>query len=146
MEKGIDKVLAITKVAKRWMIIAVLLLMVLIVFASVLELAIFLFHEFTDPVSGILLLDINELFRVFGFIFIVLIGFELLESIEMYFKKNVIHAEVVLLIAVIAVARKVVLLDLEKHDPITIIGLSLIILSLGACYSLIKRSNQKTTV
>ncbi len=141
MEKEIDKVLAVTKAAKRWMIIAVLFLMVLIVFASVLELAIFLFQEFTDPVSGILLLDINELFRVFGFIFIVLIGFELLESIEMYFKKNVIHAEVVLLIAVIAVARKVVLLDLEKHDPITIIGLSLIILSLGACYSLIKRSN-----
>ncbi len=146
MEKEIDKVLAVTKAAKRWMIIAVLFLMVLIVFASVLELAIFLFQEFTDPVSGILLLDINELFRVFGFIFIVLIGFELLESIEMYFKKNVIHAEVVLLIAVIAVARKVVLLELEKHDPVAIIGLSLIILSLGACYSLIKRSNQKANV
>ncbi len=143
MEKKIDKVLAVTKAVKRWMIIAVLFLMVMIVFASVLELAIFLFQEFTDPVSGNLLLDINELFRVFGFIFIVLIGFELLESVEMYFKKNVIHAEVVLLIAVIAVARKVVLLELEKHDPVAIIGLSLIILSLGACYSLIKRSNQK---
>ena len=146
MEKEIEKVLSITKNAKKWMTIVVLILMVLIVFASVLELAIVLFQEVTDPGSGVLFLDISELFRIFGFIFIILIGFELLESIEMYFKKNVIHAEVVLLIAVIAVARKVILLDLEKYDPIAIIGLSLIILSLGACYSLIKRGNQNTDV
>ena len=72
----------------------------------------------------------------------ILIGFELMEAIEMYFKKNVIHAEVVILIAVIAVSRKVILLDLEKYNPIAIIGLSLIIFALGASYYLMKRSNK----
>jgi uncharacterized membrane protein (DUF373 family) len=142
MGNEIDKILSITNIVKKWMTVVVLILMLFIVFASVIELAVVLFHEFTDETNGILLLDIDELFTIFGFVFIILIGFELLDSVEMYFRKNIIHAEVVLLIAVIAVTRKVILLDLEKYDPIAIIGLSLIILSLGGCYFLIKRSNQ----
>ena len=70
--------------------------------------------------------------------FIILIGFELIETVEMYFKDNVIHAEVVLLVAVIAISRKVILLDLEKYDPLAMIGLGIIIIALGGCYSLIK--------
>jgi uncharacterized membrane protein (DUF373 family) len=146
MEKKIDKIFAITHTVKKLMTVFVLILMVLILIASVLELAIVLFQEVTDATNGVLLLDINELFRIFGFVFMILIGFELLETIEMYFKKNIIHAEVVLLIAVIAISRKVILLDLEKYDPIAIIGLSLIILALGACYYLIKRSNKSENV
>jgi uncharacterized membrane protein (DUF373 family) len=142
MENEIEKILSITNTIKKWMTVIVLMLMLLIVFASVIELAVVLFQEFTDETNGILLLDIDELFTIFGFVFIILIGFELLDSVEMYFRKNIIHAEVVLLIAVIAVTRKVILLDLEKYDPIAVIGLSLIILSLGGCYFLIKHSHQ----
>lgn len=118
----------------------VLLLMAVIVAASVVELAIILFQEIFDSSDEVLFLEIDELFRLFGFIFIILIGFELMETVEMYFRKNVVHAEVVLLVAVIAVSRKVILLDLEKYDPVSIIGLGVIILSLGGCYFLIKRS------
>ncbi len=91
----------------------------------------------------VLFLEIDELFKVFGFFFIILIGFELVETVEMYFKDNVIHAEVVLLVAVIAVSRKVILLDLEKYDPLAIVGLGIIIVALGACYWLIKHSAKK---
>ncbi|MGK0441409.1 MAG: uncharacterized membrane protein (DUF373 family) [Pseudohongiellaceae bacterium] len=142
MEDQINKILSITSIVKKWMTVIVLILMMLIVLASVIELAVVLFQEFTDETSGILLLDIDEFFRIFGFVFIILIGFELLDSVEMYFRKNIIHAEVVILIAVIAVTRKVILLDLEKYDPIAIIGLSLIILALGGCYYLIKVSHK----
>jgi uncharacterized membrane protein (DUF373 family) len=120
-----------------------LLLMVVIVSASVVELGIILFQEFTDPTDDVLLLEIDELFKIFGFVFMILIGFELMETVEMYFRKNVIHAEVVLLVAVIAVSRKVILLDLEKYDAVAIIGLGAIIVSLGACYFLIKRSGAR---
>ena len=64
----------------------------------------------------------------------------------MYFKDNVIHAEVVLLVAVIAVSRKVILLDLEKYEPIAIIGLGVIIFALGGCYYLIKLSYRNKSV
>ena len=113
-----------------------------IVAIAIVELGIVLYLDLFDSADGVLFLEIDELFRIFGFFFIILIGFELVETIEMYFKDNAIHAEVVLLVAVIAVSRKVILLDLEKYDPLAIIGLGIIIIALGGCYCLIKLSHR----
>jgi uncharacterized membrane protein (DUF373 family) len=140
MENNIDKAISLVHTLKRWMSLFVLIVMVIIVAASIVELVTILYLEIVDPRDGVLFLEIDELFRIFGFVFMVLIGFELMETVEMYFKENVIHAEVVLLVAVIAVSRKVILLDLEKYEPLAIIGLGIIILALGACYFLIKLS------
>lgn len=118
----------------------VLILMTLVVAIAIVELGIILYLDIFDSTDDVLFLEIDELFRIFGFFFIILIGFELIETVEMYFKDNIIHAEVVLLVAVIAVSRKVILLDLEKYDPLAIIGLGIIIIALGGCYSLIKLS------
>ena len=94
----------------------VLILMTLVVAIAIVELGIILYLDIFDSTDDVLFLEIDELFRIFGFFFIILIGFELIETVEMYFKDNIIHAEVVLLVAVIAVSRKVILLDLEKYD------------------------------
>lgn len=118
----------------------VLILMTIIVAISIVELGIILYVDLFDPTDNVLFLEIDELFRIFGFFFIILIGFELVETVEMYFKENIIHAEVVLLVAVIAVSRKVILLDLEKYDPLAVVGLGVIIVALGACYWFIKLS------
>ena len=112
----------------------VLILMMIIVMIAIVELGIILYLDIFDPTDDVILLEIVELFKIFGFFFIILIGFELVETVEMYFKENVIHAEVVFLVAVIAVSRKVILLDLEKYDPVAMTGLGLIIFALGGCY------------
>jgi uncharacterized membrane protein (DUF373 family) len=140
MNDNLERIIKFTKRIKQGVSLAVLLLMAVIVASSVIELSIVLFNEIFDAKDDSLFLDVDELFKIFSFVFIILIGFEMMETIEMYFKKNVVHAEVVLLVAVIAVTRKVILLDLEKYDPVAIIGLGIIILSLGACYYLIKRT------
>ena len=109
--------------------------MMIIVMIAIVELGIILYLDIFDPTDDdVILLEIVELFKIFGFFFIILIGFELVETVEMYFKENVIHAEVVFLVAVIAVSRKVILLDLEKYDPVAMTGLGLIIFALGGCY------------
>ena len=139
MIQSMDDAVKLVDKVKKWMSFIVLILMTIVVALAIVELGIILFLDLFDPTDGVLFLEINELFRIFGFFFIILIGFELVETVEMYFKDNVIHAEVVLLVAVIAVSRKVILLDLEKYDPLAIIGLGLIILALGGCYWLIKQ-------
>jgi uncharacterized membrane protein (DUF373 family) len=146
MDKSIDKAVDLIHTAKKWMSFVVLILMTTIVAISIVELGIILYLDVFDPTDDVLFLEIDELFRIFGFFFIILIGFELVETVEMYFKDNVIHAEVVLLVAVIAVSRKVILLDLEKYDPLAIIGLGIIIIALGGCYYLLKQSSRGTNV
>ncbi|MGY8873001.1 MAG: phosphate-starvation-inducible PsiE family protein [Pseudomonadales bacterium] len=140
MAEGIDKSVSLIHSAKKWMSFIVLILMTIIVAIAIVELGIILYLDLFDPTDDVLFLEIDELFRIFGFFFIILIGFELIETVEMYFKDNVIHAEVVLLVAVIAVSRKVILLDLDKYEPLAIIGLGIIIIALGGCYALIKAS------
>ena len=140
MGEEINKAVSLVHSVKRLMSFIVLILMTIIVAISIVELGILLYTDLFDPTDDVLFLEIDELFRIFGFFFIILIGFELIETVEMYFKENVIHAEVVLLVAVIAVSRKVILLDLEKYDPLAIIGLGIIIIALGGCYFLIKLS------
>lgn len=140
MSKNIDRSISLIHLVKKWMSFVVLILMTFIVLISIVELGILLYFDIFDPTDDVLFLGIDELFRIFGFFFIILIGFELIESVEMYFRDNVVHAEVVLLVAVIAVSRKVILLDLDKYDPLAIVGLGVIIVALGGCYYLIKRS------
>lgn len=140
MDDNIDKAVSIIHSIKKWMSFIVLILMIIIVIIAIVELGIILYLDIFDPTDAVIFLEIDELFKIFGFFFIILIGFELVETVEMYFKENIIHAEVVLLVAVIAVSRKVILLDLEKYDPIATIGLALIIIALGGCYYLIKKS------
>ena len=140
MSKYAEKSLSFINTAKRWMSFVVLILMTLVVAIAIVELGIILYLDLFDSTDEVIFLEIDELFRIFGFFFIILIGFELIETVEMYFKDNIIHAEVVLLVAVIAVSRKVILLDLEKYDPLAIIGLGAVILALGGCYWLIKMS------
>ncbi|MGB4910544.1 MAG: phosphate-starvation-inducible PsiE family protein [Candidatus Dechloromonas phosphoritropha] len=146
MSKSIDEAVSFVHKAKKWMSFIVLILMTIIVAIAIVELSIILYLDIFDPTDDVLFLEIDELFRIFGFFFIILIGFELVETVEMYFKDNMIHAEVVLLVAVIAVSRKVILLDLEKYEPLAIIGLGVIILTLGGCYWFIKQSYRAKNV
>jgi len=146
VNKSIDKSVSLIHRAKKWMSFVVLILMTVVVAIAIVELGMLLYLDIFDSTDDVLFLEIDELFRIFGFFFIILIGFELIETVEMYFKDNVIHAEVVLLVAVIAVSRKVILLDLEKYDPLAIIGLGFIILALGGCYFLIKLSYRGRSV
>lgn len=146
MSNSIDKAVSFVHKTKKWMSFIVLILMTIIVAIAILELGIILYLDIFDSTDDVLFLEIDELFKIFGFFFIILIGFELVETVEMYFKDNIIHAEVVLLVAVIAVSRKVILLDLEKYEPLAIIGLGVIILALGGCYWFIKQSYRAKNV
>ena len=52
-----------------------------------------------------------------GAFLLVLIGVELLDTIKAYFHENAIHVEIVVLLAIIAVARKVILIDPTAVNP-----------------------------
>jgi uncharacterized membrane protein (DUF373 family) len=90
----------------------------------------------TPPVF---LLEIDELFEIFGLFMLVLIGIELLETIiKTYTHQNVNHAKIVMAVALIAIARKVIILDLEKYSGLSLMGIAAIILALSLGYYLIQ--------
>jgi len=124
---------------ERVIAIALLVLMTIVVVSGVLEVAWVVFNDLFEPPG--LFLGVEDLFDIFGLFLMVLIGLELMTSIEMYLEDNVIHAEVMFLVALTAVARKIVILDAKAIDPMTVFAISALVLALSAGYYLLKRRN-----
>jgi uncharacterized membrane protein (DUF373 family) len=93
---------------------------------------------FFSPSIG--LLDNREIVSVLGAFLLVLITVELLDTMKAYITENVIHVEVVVLLAIIAIARKVILLDPASTDGGELVGIGIIIVGLAAAYYLIKKA------
>ncbi len=111
------------------------ILMAVVVLLATIELGWIIIKDIITP--PVLLLEIDELLDIFGLFLLVLIGVELLETIKAYLKDNVVHFEVVLTVAMIAIARKVITLDVKELAGMTLVGIAAIILALAAaryCY------------
>ena len=81
--------------------------------------------------------------EIFGFFLLVLIGLELLESMRVYLVKGVVHVQIVLEVALIAVARKVIILDIEKYAGLTLLGFAALILGVAVAFHFIMRHLEK---
>ena len=124
---------------KRVLVIAITVMMGLVLFLNVLELGYVLIKDIVNE-PPYFILNINEILELFGLFLLVLIGIELFETMEIYIKDNVVHIEVVLTVALIAVARKVIILDVKKVGSLTLLGIAAIILALSVGYYLIMRT------
>ena len=123
---------------------AVLLILVAIVaMISVAELCYVLYKDLTSQTG--LFLGLNELFEVFGMFLMVLIAIELMSSIYMYMKDKSVHVELMLLIAITALTRKVVILDKETTDALTMLGIAALLATLIGGYYLVKRLAESST-
>ena len=95
----------------------------------------------TPPV---MLLDVSELLELFGAFLLVLVGMELLNMVKAYITEKSVHVEVTLVVAIIAVARKVVILEPKEMDGPTLLGIAAIIFALTLGYYLMKRAGRRT--
>ena len=70
----------------------------------------------------------------------VLIGLELMTSVRMFIKEHEINAEIMLLIAITAVTRKVVIMDSKAIDAMLLFGIGFLIVALTGGYFLLRKS------
>lgn len=116
---------------------ALIVMMVIVVFISTIELAVLIVKDIIEPPRY--WLGIDQLFEIFGFFLLLLIGVELLETIKAYLSEHVVHSEIVLEVALIAIARKVITLNVKEYEPLALIGLAALILTISIAYLFIKR-------
>ena len=111
----------------------VLLAMLAVVVAfALIELAWIIILDLIKP--PLFILEISGLLEIFGFFLLVLIGLELLETIKCYYLEGRIELKVVFAVALIALGRKIIILEPEKYGGLTLIGIGVIILALVAGY------------
>ena len=117
---------------------ALLVLMAIIVLSATLEVAYEIATNMFKPPG--FFIGVRDLFELFGLLLMVLIGLELMTSIRMYLNDHNIHAELMLLVAITAITRKIVILDATKIEPMVLFGIGFIILALTVGYYLIRRT------
>jgi len=87
----------------------------------------------------------HSLQQTFGMIMSVLIALEFKHSILKVVARidSIIKVKTVILIAILAISRKFIILDVDKYPPSTIIALSASVLSLGVVYWLMRERDDR---
>ena len=128
------------KVFEKVIVFALLIMMAITIFLATIELGWFLAKDIFSP--PLFFITVNELLEIFGMFLLVLIGIELLETIKTYSAESKVHLEVVLMVALIAVARKVIILNLKEISNLTLVGLAAVIIALSVGYYLVKKDHK----
>lgn len=89
------------------------------------------------------IIDAGGLMDLFSLLLVLLIGLELLETVKAYLKEDIVHVEFIILVAIIAIARKVIVWDFKKYSHEELLSLAAMIAGLGITYFLIKKADIK---
>jgi uncharacterized membrane protein (DUF373 family) len=123
-----------------WINWAVLVMMALVVLMLAIGFAIDLGHQIITVTSGEISNDL--VYGIFGDLLLVLIGLELMHTVKVYLQDHTVHVEVILAVALVALARKVIAVNLK--DQTGSIGLALLIIALAGSHWLLRRHDNKT--
>ena len=116
------------------------LAMIGVVLFAVVDLGIVLAKELLPlPASGFS----ATLLKIFGLFLNILIALEILQNITSYLSSHIIQIEMVIVTSLIAVARKIIILDFEKVSDSELFALAATIFALSICYWLVRRTNAK---
>ncbi len=135
-----SRYLALVDGAERWIAkLLGLVLLVVMVIASV-QLVGWVIWAIANPQTDWVE---DKLIRVLGDLLNILIAVEVLQNITSYLRRNVVQIELVLITAMTAVARKVIVLPPgAETKPQLLAGLGVAVLALAAAYWLVCRIKQ----
>lgn len=127
----------------RWCIKVLAVLMVFVIFLGVVDVIYHLYERLKNP--PFLHLTVGEIFEIFGAFMVVLIAVEIFVNIRLYLGTNVVPIKLVLATALMAIARKVIVLDLNETEPTYIFAIGAVTLALGVAYWLVGVGDKATT-
>jgi uncharacterized membrane protein (DUF373 family) len=86
----------------------------------------------------------DALIAYFGELLNILIALELIQNITAYLKRHAVQIQLVLLTAITAVARKLIVLPgTVESKPLMVVALGLTVLALAGAYWLMRQANQQ---
>ncbi len=124
----------------RIVVYILLALMAIVVLLSVVDLGWLLVRDLL--LRTVAVPAVTQLFEIFGLFLMVLIGLELLESMKVYVTEHVIRVEILLLAALMAIARKIIVLDINDTTPLVLFGLAALVIALAGGYYFIRRERR----
>jgi uncharacterized membrane protein (DUF373 family) len=112
-------------------------IMTLVVLLGVVDVAYVLYQKLVTP--PLLMLTISDILDTFGAFMAVLIAIEIFINITIYLREDVIHVKIVMATALMAIARKVIILDFNRITPDYIWATASVVIAMSLGYWLVVR-------
>lgn len=126
------RVLVALKKVEHWVTVALILMVGVLVVLATIELGHDLIVDIVQP--PFLFPGIDKLLQLFGKVLLVLIGIELLETMRAFVSEGAVRVEVVLAVAMIALARKIILVEVGHVSSWDMLGVAALLVALSIAY------------
>lgn len=117
---------------------AMAVMMIFVIIMGVVDIGWVIWPRMASPPRFIL--TIADMLATFGAFMAVLIAIEIFVNTTIYLREEVIHIKIVIATALMAVARKVIILDQEKTQPMEMFGLALLVVAPSVGYCLVQNT------
>jgi uncharacterized membrane protein (DUF373 family) len=134
------------RVSQRLILISVralVLLMTGVIVWGVADVIWVLYERLREP--PVMLLTISDILSTFGAFIAVMIAIEIFENLTIYLRQNVIEVELVMATGLMAIARKVIVLDYKELSPEYVWATAGVVLAMSIGYWLVKRQSDRDT-
>jgi len=85
---------------------------------------------------------IPDIIKTFGAFLAVLIAYEIFSNIRLYIRSDVFPMKLVVATAIMAIARKIIILDMAEYSALDLVGMGVIVVGLGITYWLISLADR----
>ena len=109
--------------------------MVMVIFWGVADVVYVIYQQLLEP--PFMLLSLSDIFKTFAAFLAVLIAIEIFQNIVLYLRTDVIPLKLVIATALMAMARKIIIIDFDDVIPMHIFAVGFVILALGITYYLL---------
>lgn len=128
----------------RFAVMILAVLMVAVIVWGIGDVIYVLYDRLTAP--PYLLLNIKDILQTFSAFIAVLIAIELFINIRLYLGSYVVPVQLVLATALMAIARKVIVIDFDEVSVGYVYGVAAVTLALGVTYWLVSREARHDAV
>lgn len=108
------------------------ILMTFVIFMGVIDVGWTIYQKLGN--KPLFILTVNDMLATFGSFMAVLIAIEIFVNITIYLNDEIIHVKIVIATALMAVSRKVIILDLKVVTAEQMYGLGILIIALSIGY------------
>ncbi len=130
-----DRLIRFSHIAIRFAIKVLAVLMVAVIYFGIADVLYVLYQRLTS--EPMYLLNISDIFETFAAFLAVLVAIEIFVNIRIYLTGYDFPVKLVVVTAMMAVSRKIIVLDFNKIEATEVFSLSTIMVALGLTYGVI---------
>jgi uncharacterized membrane protein (DUF373 family) len=119
-------------------------LMVLVIIMGIVDVIYVMYQRIVAPPA--LLMTVSDIFALFGAFMVVLIAIEIFVNIRLYLGTDVLPVQLVVDTALMAMARKIIVLDFDKTESSYLFAIAAAVAALGAAHWLLSQKKHSSTV